>query len=225
MNTRSAILGALSSTLVFSLICSVSMRYGHADTQVAKSAELIEPLTIGQKAPRFTVETVGHEPFAFDPQNLERPVLLISFRGGWCPYCNMHLSELYDVIPQIAALGIDVLFLSGDRPDLLYESLSRETQETIEGLDYRILSDADAQAARAFGVAFEAASKTIARLHERGDDIEESSMLRHGILPVPSVFAIDADGVIAFGYANPDYKVRLPADELLDVAAKLTGPK
>ena len=108
------------------------------------------------------------------------------------------------------ALGIDLLFLSGDRPGLLYRSLKRETRESIAGLDYRILSDADAQAALAFGIAFEASAKTIDRRHMQGDDIEESSMLRRGILPVPSVFAIDTDGVIAFAYSNADYKIRAP---------------
>lgn len=46
-------------------------------------------------------------------------------------------------------------------------------------------------------------------------------MALHGVLPVPSVFAIDADGQIRFAYSNADYKVRLPADELLDVAAAM----
>ena len=46
-------------------------------------------------------------------------------------------------------------------------------------------------------------------------------MSRHGVLPVPSVFAIDRGGVIAFAYSNPDYKIRVPADELLSVAREI----
>jgi peroxiredoxin len=225
MKLRSLVLGAFSSVMVVSLMCSVSMQYGHADAPIAKTANLIKPLKVGESAPRFIVETVDHKPFVFEPDELERPVLLISFRGGWCPFCNMHLSELKDVVPQIAALGVDVLFLSGDRPDLLYRSLKRETQEDIDNLNYQILSDANAQAAIAFGVAFEASAKTIDRRQMKGDDIEESSMLRHGILPVPSVFAIDTNGAIAFAYSNADYKIRLPADKLLDVARNLAASK
>jgi len=144
---------------------------------------------------------------------------------GWCPFCNMHLSELKDVVGEIDALGVDVLFLSGDRPELLYKSLSRETQEDIADLDYQILSDADAQAAIAFGIAFKASARTIDRRNEKGQDIVDSSMLKHGVLPVPSVFAIDRNGVIAFSYSNPDYKVRLPADELLQVATEIAASK
>jgi len=225
MNPRTLILSVFSTAMVVSLICSVSMQYGHADTPIAETAEQIKPLQVGESAPRFILETVNHEPYVFDPMHLERPVVTISFRGGWCPHCNLHLSELRHVIPQIDAMGVDVLFLSGDRPDLLYRNLQRETQQAIANLDYQILSDADAQAAIAFGIAFEASAKTIDRRHMKGDDIEESSMLRRGILPVPSVFAIDTDGVIAFSYSNADYKIRLPADRLLDVARELAASK
>jgi len=225
MNPRTLILSVFSTAMVVSLICSVSMQYGHADTPIAETAEQIKPLQVGERAPRFILETVNHEPYVFDPTHLERPVVTISFRGGWCPHCNLHLSELRHVIPQIDAMGVDVLFLSGDRPNLLYRSLKRETQDSIANLDYQILSDADAHAAIAFGIAFEASAKTIERRHMKGDDIEESSMLRRGVLPVPSVFAIDTDGVIAFSYSNADYKIRLPADQLLDVARSLAASK
>ncbi len=123
LNPRSTIFYALSTVLFLSLACSMSMQYGHADVPIADSAELAQPLQVGQSAPRFTVQTVDHEAFEFDPRKLERPVVAITFRGGWCPFCNMHLSELKDVVGEIDALGVDVLFLSGDRPELLYKSL------------------------------------------------------------------------------------------------------
>lgn len=224
-HARFTVTGALSLVLCLSLVCSVSMQFGHADGPVARTASAIKPLEVGDTAPRFIVETVNHEPFVFDPQNLERPVLLIAFRGGWCPYCNMHLSELRHVVPDIDAMGVDVLFLSGDRADLLYRSLKPETREEAAALGYTVLSDADGQAAIALGIAFEAPASTIERRTQKGDDIEGSSMRRHGILPVPAVFAIDTAGKVAFAYANPDYKIRLPADELLAVATSLAKAK
>lgn len=223
IRVRSLILGSLATAMVLSLVYSTSTQYGHADVPVASTAAEIKPLAAGDRAPYFTVETVDNEPFDFDPRKLERPVVLISFRGGWCPFCNMHLSELRHVVGEIDALGVDVLFLSGDRPELLYQSLKEETQQDIAGLGYRILSDADAQAAIAFGIAFKAPQKAIDRRGEKGDDIVDSSMAIHGVLPVPSVFAVDKDGVIAFAYSNADYKVRLPADELLKVAKDMVA--
>jgi peroxiredoxin len=220
---RSLISVALAVTLALSLVCSSAIRHGHADVPVAATADLIQPLKAGDPAPRFIVETVGSEPFDFDPANLERPVLILTFRGGWCPYCNMYLSDMRNVIPEIRDMGVDVLFLSGDRSELLYESLKGETQQDIAGLDYTILSDANAQAAIALGIAFKASDRTIQGRRDKGQDIEASSMERHGVLPVPAVFAIGKDGVIAYSYVNADYKVRLPADDLLSAARMIAA--
>ncbi len=219
---RTLVVSLLPLALLMSLICSSAIRYGHADVPIAETADAVRPLAAGDAAPRFTVRTVDGEEFAFDPRRLERPAILITFRGGWCPYCNMHLSDLRHVLPEINAMDVDVLFLSGDRPEILYKSLSDDTQSDIDGLDYTILSDANANAAIALGIAFRAPERYLEVLPERGIDIAESSMGRHGVLPVPAVFAIDRDGTIAYAFADADYKVRLPADELRTVAASLT---
>ncbi len=219
-----AFLHSSFAILIFmSLVCSVSIRHGHADVPVAESADAIRPLGAGDAAPRFTVESVDSEQFEFNPQNLERPVVLLAFRGGWCPFCNMYLSDMRHAIPEITAMGIDVLFLSGDRAELLFASLNRETQEDIAGLEYTILSDANAQAAIALGIAFRASDRTVNRRNEKGEDIVGSSMDRHGVLPVPAVFAIDRHGIIRFAYTNANYKDRLPADDLVAAAREIAA--
>ncbi len=222
--SMSALRGLFALLLVASLICSTAIRYGHADNPIAVDANSIEPLGEGDAAPRFVVRTVDGENFDFDPRKLERPAILIAFRGGWCPYCNLHLSELRHVVPEISAMDVDVYFLSGDRPNALYEGLAGDTQTDIDGLGYEILSDADATAAIALGIAFHADPSYVERLRSANKDIAESSIEREGVLPVPAVFAIDTDGQIAYAYVNADYKVRLPAGELLDVATELAGP-
>jgi len=220
---RSLVLSSVSLMLMISLISSTSIQYGHADVPIAATADEIRPLTKGDGAPRFTVKTVDGDRFDFDPRELEQPAIIISFRGGWCPFCNMHLSELRNVIPEIHELGVDVLFLSGDRPELLYSSLGEETQEDIADLDYTIYSDADANAAIAFGIAFQASDRTVNWLASNGRDMEGSSIANHGVLSVPSVFAVSRDGVIVFAYSNADYKIRVPADELLAVAQDIAS--
>ena len=221
LDLQSIIVSVFSAAMILSLVCSLSVQQGHAGGTVADSAQQIDPLQTGQQAPAFVVRSADGKSFAFDPESLARPVVIVTFRGGWCPYCNMHLSELRTVVPEISAIGIDVLFLSGDRPELLYASLAANTQEAIADLDYRIYSDADAKAAIALGIAFRASDRTINRRHDKGQDIGESSMERHGVLPVPAVFAIDQSGVIRFSFVEANYKVRLPADELLAIAKEL----
>ncbi len=221
---RSLILAALALTLTLSLVCSTSIRYGHADVPVAATASEIQPLSVGDAAPFFSVETVDGERFDFDPRQLERPVVLSTFRGGWCPYCNMHLSELRHALPEIRAKGVDVYFLSGDRAEVLYSGLSREAQDDIAGLDYTILSDANAQAAIALGIAFKASDRTRRWLADKEKDVERSSIERHGVLPVPAVFAISRGGVITYAHANPNYKARVSPEELVAAATAIAGP-
>ncbi len=197
----------------------------HADRAIAEgyaalpaSADLTTPLKSGDRAPEFTVRTVDDKPYVFDPDNLEKPTILISFRGGWCPYCNMHLSELRHVIPEISESGYDILFLSNDRPELLYSSLKQETQEAIDGLDYVILSDAKINAAMALGTAFRVDKGLTDYMDKKGRDYQGSSIGMHNALAVPAVYVIDRSGKIVFDFVEPDYKVRLSADDLLSAA-------
>jgi len=218
---KNTIVIIFSAVLLLSLICSLSIQESHAEMVIAESADLTSPVKSGEQAPSFVVLDADGNEFSFDPEALDRPVVLITFRGGWCPFCNMHLSELRTVVPEIAAMGVDVMFLSGDRPEMLYASLAMDTQEDIADLDYKIYSDADAQAAIALGLAFKTSDRTVDRFVEKGQDIADSSMMQHGVLPVPAVYAIDTSGMIRFDFVEPDYKVRLPSDELLAVAKEL----
>jgi peroxiredoxin len=182
--------------VTFLLLLVGTLVLSHADRAIAEdydalpaSADLTTPLKKGDRAPGFTIRTVEGKPYVFDPDNLDRPTILISFRGGWCPYCNMHLSELRTVIPEIRESGYDVLFLSNDRPETLYSSLKQETQEDID--DY---------------------------LDEKGRDYEGSSIGKHNALAVPAVYVINKSGDIVYDFVEADYKVRLPADDLLAAA-------
>ncbi|MGI9271773.1 MAG: peroxiredoxin-like family protein [Woeseiaceae bacterium] len=218
---KNSVVTTFSAVLLMSLMCSISLQQSHADMAIAESADLVSPLKTGEPAPSFFVRAADGSEFYFDPDALARPAVIITFRGGWCPFCNMHLSELRTVVPEIAAMDVDVLFLSGDRPEMLYASLAADTQEDIADLDYKIYSDADAQAAIALGIAFKASDRTINRRLEKGQDIADSSMIAHGALPVPAVYAIDTKGMIRFDFVEANYKVRLPSDELLAVAKEL----
>lgn len=207
-------------TLLLSTLVASQCDFARAEEYAAlpASAEETTPLKTGDRAPGFTVRTVDDEPYVFDPDELENPTILISFRGGWCPYCNLHLSELRTVIPEIRESGVDVLFLSNDAPDQLYSSLKLETQEDIDGLDYVILSDAEIRAARALGTAFRTNKGLTDFLDGKGSDYSKGSIGKHNALAVPAVYVINRSGDIVYDFVEADYKVRLPAEELLSAA-------
>lgn len=174
-------------------------------------ADQVRPLLPGMSAPTVEFLDVDGTTVALNPDALERPVVLTFYRGGWCPYCNLHLAELRTAETELTELGFDVWFASPDRPELLAEG------ETA-GLGYRLLSDAGLDAAQAFGIAFRVAPDLLDKMAASGMDVRARSGREHGALPAPATFIIGTDGVIQFVYVNPDYTVRLAPEVLLAAA-------
>lgn len=181
-------------------------------TDIHESAEVAQPLMPGMQAPAFAVRAADGAPFDFDPSAMERPVVLTFFRGGWCPYCNLHLAEMRHAEAELRELGFDVWFLSMDRPEVLVDSLDEPD------IGYTLYSDSALEATRGFGIAFKVDDSTVERYQGFGIDLEDVSGEDHHVLPVPATFLIGTDGVINFAYANPSYNVRLHPDVLLAAA-------
>lgn len=173
----------------------------------------VTPVAVGAKAPPFTAREVDGRAFRFDPTALKSPVMLIFYRGGWCPYCNTHLQDLHSVEPKIVALGYQILFLSTDRPELLYSSLK-------EKVNYHILSDSSMAAAQAFGVAYRLDDATLKKMKSFGVDLDATQGTSNHELPVPSVFIVDRGGVVRFRHFDADYRVRLDAASVLAAAER-----
>ena len=187
----------------------------HAD--IPSDPTLVHPLPVGTHAPKFHGTGVDGKVRTFGPGAYQKPTILIFYRGGWCPYCNMQLSDLRLVEPQLRKLGFEIVFLSTDRPEILYSSLKDAD------IHYTLLSDNRLEAATAFNVAYHLDDATIEMQKKYGVDLDKSTGNSLHELPVPSVFIIDTTGIIRFVYSNPDYKIRLGADALL-TAAKPYAP-
>ncbi|MEM9533793.1 MAG: peroxiredoxin-like family protein, partial [Pseudomonadota bacterium] len=192
---------------IFLLPLLAALSWAHAG-EVPTDASEVQPLLPGTSAPKFTAATAAGETFSLDPAAMERPAVLIFYRGGWCPFCNLYWSKLREIEDELVALNQDVVFISPDRPELLAEALADEADQPT----YVLASDADSSIAEAFGIAFRIDDATYERYLEYEIDLEKSSGHGHRQLPAPAVFIIDTDGVIKFSYVNPDYKVRLHPD-------------
>jgi peroxiredoxin len=184
---------------------------GLASAAVPKDPHDVSPIEINSRAPSFVAQEIDGKAFKFDPATLRQPTMIIFYRGGWCPYCNAQLQDLHTVVPQISAMGYQVLFLSTDRPELLYSSLK-------EKVDYHLLSDSTMDAAHAFGVAFHVDGATLEKMKSYGIDLEATQGSTRHELPVPSVFIVDRRGVVRFRHFDPDYTVRLDAAHVLAAA-------
>ncbi len=183
-------------------------------TYPAANANATRPLQAGGTLPEeVTVRTVDGEELDLRQVVLGRPVVLVFYRGGWCPYCNTHLKELAGIRHQLAELGVGLVALSPDTPGKLAEALEGE-----QALSYKLLSDSGHKAMTAFGVAFTVDPATDKQLRDFGVDLADWSGRSERVLPVPSVFVVDQSGTIRFAHAEPDYTTRLSGEDLLQAA-------
>ena len=205
--------------LVFSILAlTYSLALAPYCLAQANSAKEIKPLVVGASLPFADVSTIESKKINLKDEIKGKPSLLIFYRGGWCPYCNLQLGELQKIEADLRALGVSIVAISPDSPEHLKKSMKEKT------LSYKLYSDNRMNAAKAFGIAFKVDEKMFKDLLGYGVDIEKSSGFNHRLLPVPAAFLIDKEGVIRFQYANPDYKVRVSTEELI-AAAKELGNK
>lgn len=182
------------------------------NNSVAKSAEDICPIKIGSMIPSAKILSIDGKEIDIREVIKEKKSIIIFYRGGWCPYCNMHFSELQKVEDDLLKLGYKIIAISMDKFDNLKLTLDKYK------IKYDLYSDSKANAVKEFGIAFKVDDDYINNLKSYNIDIEKSSGENHHILPVPSVFVTDDKGKIVFEYINPNYKERISGKLLLEVA-------
>jgi peroxiredoxin len=131
----------------------------------------------------------------------------------------LQLGRLQKIEPQLIDLGYQIIAISPDTPERMNKYVKKKEYK------YRLLSDSKMNAAKAFGIAFRVDDKTYGKLKLFTIDLEKKSGEPHHFLPVPSVFVLGKDGIIKFEYVNPDYKVRIEEEKLLEEARKALSGK
>ncbi|MEO6177960.1 MAG: peroxiredoxin-like family protein [Flavobacterium circumlabens] len=181
----------------------------NAQNAVPKSATDIAPLLIGEKIPNSILKSSENATVSLSDVVSKKKTVLVFYRGGWCPYCNLHLSALAEAEKQILDLGYQIVAISPDSPENL-----RSTAEK-DKVQYMLLSDANGVLIKEFGIAFEAPEnyKSVINVHSNG--------MNTSLLPVPSVFVVNTNGDILFEYVSPDFKHRITAELLVSVLKTL----
>ena len=204
---------SLCTALTLSLLSLTALAFER--TKIADDAQNVTPLLIGQTAPNSTLQTVDGAPVSLKALTMEKPTVLIFYRGGWCPYCNRQLAGLKDIEAQLDALGYQILAISPETPAQL------QSQKLQEKFTVRLLSDASLNAISGFGIGFYVANDTSEAYKSKWDiDLNKQDTSGKAVLPAPAVFILDKNAKVKFSFVNPDFKERL-SPELLLSAAKL----
>lgn len=184
-------------------------QFSQSQNDLPKLATDISPLLIGEKAPNTTLQTIDGKSVSFLETISKDKTILVFYRGGWCPYCNQHLSALAEAELELLKLGYKIIAVSPD------SSKNLEETKTKDKVNYTLLSDSENNFSKAFGIAFEAPKNYEKYLLKGSENINSNT------IPVPSVFILDKDGTILFEYIAPDYKHRLSNELLMAVAKSL----
>ncbi len=183
---------------------------------IAETAEDLTPLLNGQNIPNATLRTADGSPVSLKALMMQKPSIILFYRGGWCPYCNRQLAGLKDIEKDLVDMGYQVLAISPESPSRLQEQ-KLETEFAVT-----LLSDESLQAIKGFGIGFYVPAETKSKYKNSWNiQLTDEAGSDRAVLPAPAVFIADKTGLIKFQYVNPNFKVR-PSSELLLQAAKLS---
>lgn len=198
------------------LVCSalLSVASQAQELQIAKDATATKPLEKGQKIPDAKLSGPDGKLVALSSLHRDKPLVIVFFRGGWCPICTRHTQELMKVYPDLKAKGFEMVGVS---PDSVESSKANVDKTSIS---FPIYSDPDLNAIRAFGLAFKVDDATVTKYKGFGIDLEKASGRDHHALPVPAIYVVGTDGVITFAHSDADYRKRLDTKDLLKALEK-----
>jgi peroxiredoxin len=170
-------------------------------------------IEVGDRLDSFSLEDATHHRVSLDEVVESGPAVIVFYRGGWCPYCNLALRTYQkDLIPELDRFDARLVAISPQSPD---ESLSTKDKAA---LSFTVLSDPGSRLADQIGIAFQQADDVLAAQRELGLDLAQVNAERVTRLPRPTVLVVDSDRVVRFVDVQPDYTSRT---EVSDIVAAL----
>jgi peroxiredoxin len=192
---------------IVSLVILLIGFFGIAQNELPKSETDIAPLLIGEKIPNIALQSPDGKSVALESILNKKRTILVFYRGGWCPYCNLHLAALNEAEKDLLDLGYQIVAISTDAPKNL------KITEQKDKINYLLFSDSKGELAKAVGIAFKAPDNYKPILIKGSDGVNNE------FLPVPSVFIVNVASEIEFEHITPDFKHRI-SNQLLVAAAK-----
>jgi peroxiredoxin len=165
-------------------------------------------LAINTAAPDFKAMDQHGKPIHLRAQLKKGPVVLVFYRGQWCPYCNKELKALEDSLTQITARGASLIAVSPEKQ----ENISKTIEKTRA--DYPILRDEGLRIMKSYDVAYTVEGAMLENYKKYGIDFVAANGDNGAHLPVPAVYVINREGKIVYRFFEPDYRKRPSVAEI-----------
>ena len=166
-------------------------------------------LQTGDIIPPFELPNAHNESVSIFDALKSSPVVLVFYRGSWCPYCNLALRAYQERLADIQNCGAQLIAVSPELP------ASSSANAKTFGLAFEILSDAGNVVAKQFGLAYKMPADLIAVYLELGTDIPHFNGDDTWELPVPATYIIGARGEIMHSSINAEYLERIDPQQII----------
>lgn len=172
-------------------------------------------LKLGETAPDFTLANATGKKVSLSTLLKDGPVVLVFYRGAWCPFCNMHLHALNESLPEFQRLGAQLVAITPQKPDRSAKQFKEK------GYPFVVLSDLDSRVMKAYRLLYQLDPKLVKLYKKFGIDVEAFNGPGRNVLPVPATFVLDQKGVVRARHADPDYTQRMEPAEIIKTLKKL----
>ena len=177
-----------------------------------QAQEKPEGLFINSKAPDFKGKDQNGNEVVLKDLRKKGPVVIIFYRGYWCPYCNKELQKLEDSLQLIKEKGAQLIAVTPEKQEGITKTVAR-TKAT-----YPIITDDELKIMKAYDVAYQVDTKTIDRYKMASIDLAANNGQKPEAvyLPVPAVYIIGKDGEIKYRFFEEDYKKQATVKDILN---------
>ncbi|WP_250495379.1 peroxiredoxin-like family protein [Caballeronia sp. GAWG1-1] len=188
-----------------------------ATAELIASGQAGRSIKAGDRAPQFTLNDQNGHPVSSADLLAQGPLVITFYRGVWCPYCNIELQALNEVLPQIRAQGANVVAIS--------PQTSANSRKSVrdDRLDFPVLSDEKGETGAAFGLRFSLPDYLVALYQKLKNDLPAFNDDPSWTLPMPARYVIGQDGVVLYSEVNPDYTHRPEPTDMIPVLEKAAG--
>lgn len=186
---------------VFAITSQAQENIRSNNDAIANSArDKMDAVKTGEIAPDFSLKSQNGTTVTLS--KIDSPVVLVFYRGYWCPFCGRQLSELRGLLKpgdkvKLFAISVDPAERSND----LIKKIENDGQGKVE---YTFLSDPGHQTIDSYGL-FDPAYA--------GKGVEG--------IPHPAVYVLDKDRKVVWSKVEPDYRKRPTIEEIRSGFANL----
>lgn len=189
----------------------LAQKHGIADHSDPKG------LQTGDAAPEIELVNHAGESFLLSDELKKGPVVLVFYRGNWCPYCSRYLAELSDALPDIRQAGAELIGVSPESA----EQVSISHEELTGGM-VTLLYDANEEIMKSYDVAYAVADSYEEKLaNKKSVELTEHNQQEEAMLPVAATYIINTDGMISYRHFDLDYTNRADIKEVLAALEEL----